>query len=195
MKKLLQIIGQSPMLRTHILWGIAVSIVFVLGMIIGVSIKTTTYIKDLDDGAEYAKCIRVLDGDTIEVIWLGNTERVRILGIDAPETRRGRSLTSQADLLKMDPEFLLRYGNISTKIVENWLLNRPVRLIFPGDEVKRDSFGRLLCYVEQQGLDIGERMLLGGNAIIYESQHPRMETYQLFQAEAQKQRRGIWRNL
>jgi len=183
------------MLRTHILWGIGTAIALVIGMIIGVSIQSPTQDKEKRDRPELAQCVRAVDGDTIEVEWLGNTERVRILGIDAPETRRGQSLKAQAELLSMDPEFLLRYGDIARTIVENWLLDRPVRLIFPDDEVVRDSFGRLLCYVEQQGVDIGERLLLGGNAIIYEAEHPRMDTYQLFQAESQKQRRGIWRNL
>ncbi len=95
----------------------------------------------------------------------------------------------------MDPEFLLRYGDIATKAVENLVLDRKVRLVFPEGEVLRDNFGRLLCYVEIQGMDIGERLLLWGHAIVYEAPHPREETYKLFQEEATKQRRGIWRKL
>ncbi len=38
-------------------------------------------------------------------------------------------------------------------------------------------------------------LLLGGNAMIYEAPHPREEAYELFQQEAQQQRRGIWRNM
>lgn len=178
------------------MWALVAVIMLFGGMIIGYTLKPVEYVTAEDDGEmPLALCVRVLDGDTIEVEWMGNTERVRVLGIDAPETRRTKTLRAQADQLDMDPEFLLRYGGIATKTVENWVLDRKVRLIFPEDQVLRDSFGRLLCYVELQGTDIGERLLLWGNAIIYEAPHPREEAYKLFQEEAKKQRRGIWRNL
>lgn len=191
-----QIIAHSRAGRLHVLWAITSLILLFLGMIIGHSITKPIYIDADDDGsAPLALCTRVLDGDTIEVEWQGQTERVRVLGIDAPETRRTRSLFAQAKSVNVDPEYMLQYGDVARKIMTNWVLDRRVRLVFAGDEIQRDSFGRLLCYIEQQGTDIGARLLLGGNAIIYEADHPRMDTYRLFEEEAKKQRRGIWRNL
>lgn len=189
-------LAHSRIGRIHFLWGVFSLIVLFLGLIIGYGLRKPVYVADSDDDTPpLAQCIRVLDGDTIEVEWMGQKERVRLLGIDAPETRRTRGLTAQAKQLQMDKNYLLQYGDVARKIVTNWILDRPVRLVFAGDNVQRDNFGRLLCYVEQQGADIGERLLLGGNAITYNADHPRMDTYQLFQAEAQKQRRGIWRNM
>jgi micrococcal nuclease len=189
-------LGDSHELRVHTIWTIVAVTLFAAGMLLGVKMARPTYeVSSEEEDFPLAICKRVLDGDTIEVIWMGNDERVRMLGIDAPETRRTRSLRAQAEQLSMDPEFLLRYGEIATRTVENWLFDRKVRLVFPEGRILRDNFGRLLCYVELQGTDIGERLLLGGNAITYEAPHPREEAYKLFQAEAQKQRRGIWRNL
>lgn len=185
----------SQTARIHILWMIACLIMLFSGLIGGYSLRPKVYVVEEDEGTPPALCVRVLDGDTIEVEWMGQSERVRILGIDAPETRRTRTLREQAKLLSLDEDYVLRYGENARMIVNNWLLERKVRLVFPGDEINRDNFGRLLCYVELQGTDIGERLLLGGNAIIYDSDHPRRETYKLFQGEAQKNRRGIWRNL
>jgi endonuclease YncB( thermonuclease family) len=34
-----------------------------------------------------ARCIRVIDGDTLEVIWKGETNAVRLVGVEAPEIR------------------------------------------------------------------------------------------------------------
>ena len=187
-------LGAARTVRCNALWALVTLMAFVGGLIIGTLTARTTYVPQEDEGWPLALCTRVIDGDTIVVKWMGNEERVRILGIDAPEVRRTRSLRAQAELLKMEPEFLLRYGDIATKTVENWLLNRSVRLVFPEDRILRDNFGRLLCYVELQGTDIGERLLLGGNAIVYDAPHPRAEAYQLFQKEAQQQRRGVWRN-
>ena len=192
----LQKLGESHLARIHSVWAIVAGIMLFGGMIIGYVLKPTEYVMPEEDGAfPLALCTRVIDGDTIVVEWMGNEERVRVLGIDAPETRRTRTLRAQAEQLEMDQEFLLRYGDIATKTVENWVLDRKVRLVFPEDQVLRDNFGRLLCYVELQGTDIGERLLLWGNAIVYEAPHPREEAYKLFQAEAMNQRRGIWRNL
>lgn len=187
-------LGEAEALRRNVLWTLLTLIAFAGGLVIGALTAKPTYVPQEDDGWPLALCTRVIDGDTIVVEWMGNEERVRILGIDAPETRRTRSLRAQAEMLEMDPELLLRYGDIATKTVENWLLNRSVRLIFPEDQVLRDNFGRLLCYVELQGTDIGERLLLGGNAVVYDAPHPRAEAYSLFQKEAQQQQRGIWRN-
>ncbi len=189
-------LGESRAALVHTVWAIVATIMLFGGMIVGYVIKPVEYaVQEEEDGFPPALCTRVIDGDTIVVEWMGNKERVRVLGIDTPETRRTRGLREQAELLDMDPEFLLQYGDIATKAVENFVLNRKVRLIFPEDEVRRDNFGRLLCYVEIQGMDIGERLLLWGHAIVYDAPHPREEAYLLFQAEAQKQRRGIWRNL
>ncbi len=67
------------------------------GMIIGYVIKPTEYKMPDDDGSfPPAHCTRVIDGDTMVVQWMGNEERVRVLGIDAPETRRTRTLRAQA---------------------------------------------------------------------------------------------------
>lgn len=194
MAKWLQQLGEASAARTHTIWTLLTLIGFLSGLVLGYTIRQPEADKATDDSVPLALCTRVLDGDTVEVEWMGNTEHVRILGIDAPETRRTSSLRSQAERLEMDPEFLLQYGDVAKKTVEMWLLDRRVRLVFPDDEVLRDSFGRLLAYVELQETDIGERLLLGGNAIVYEAEHPREEAYLLFQAEAQKQQRGIWRN-
>lgn len=140
-----------------------------------------------------AQCIKVLDGDTIRVLWQGTEEDVRILGIDCPETRNGKKLTEQSQTLHLKKEYVLNYGKIAKKTTSSWLLNRDVSLVFPNDEVKRDSFGRLLCYVEDQGVDIGERLLAGGNAFLWDSEHPRRDTYQLLETEAQRQKKGVWR--
>jgi micrococcal nuclease len=191
----IQLAPKPQLHRIHILWTLFTMIAFVSGMLVGARIMQSRIPETETEDASLALCTRVVDGDTIEVMWNGIEERVRMLGIDAPETRRTRSLRAQAEILNMDTEFLLQYGAVATQIVERWILNRNVRLVFPNNEVQRDAFGRLLCYVEFNDTDIGERLLLGGNAITYEATHPREETYRLFQLESQNQRRGIWRNL
>ena len=73
--------------------------------------------------------VRVVDGDTIRVIYRGKEERVRLLCIDTPE--KGRAGFEEA-------------AQAMRRLVEG----RTVRLEFeePGVE-KRDRYGRLLAYV------------------------------------------------
>lgn len=184
--------------RIHLLWAVAAVALFVAGLLIGRGTRSPkTPDSDLSNTVpapgNLVKCIKVLDGDTIRVKWRGNIEDVRILGIDCPETKHGKKLTQQAQSLRLKKEYVLNYGKIARSTTENWLLNRDVNLVFPGDKVQRDSFGRLLAYVEEHGVDIGERLLSGGNAFLWDSEHPRRDTYELLESEAKKKRKGVWR--
>ena len=75
----------------------------------------------------------IVDGDTIDVVFDGQVERVRLIGIDTPETKRPDT----------DIEC---YGPEATAFIETLLpIGTPVRI--ERDTVNRDDFGRLLGYV------------------------------------------------
>jgi micrococcal nuclease len=85
-----------------------------------------------EPGSATAYVTRVVDGDTIEVRLDGDTEDVRYIGVDTPET------------VKPDAPvqcFGLRASRFNHRLVEH----RRVRLVF-GIE-RRDVYGRLLAYV------------------------------------------------
>lgn len=75
----------------------------------------------------------VVDGDTIDAIVDGREERVRLIGIDTPETKKPNSPIEC-------------HGPEATAFTE-WLLpvGTPIRI--ERDTVNRDDFGRLLGYV------------------------------------------------
>lgn len=77
----------------------------------------------------------VIDGDTVDVIVDGREERVRLTGIDTPETAR-RDTGAPAEC----------FGDEATAFTETLLpVGTPVRL--ERDIVGRDDYGRLLAYV------------------------------------------------
>lgn len=81
---------------------------------------------------EWALVTRVVDGDTVEVILAGRTEKVRYIGVDAPESVKPGAA----------PEC---YGKESSERNRELVLGREVRLV--RDVSERDRYGRLLRYV------------------------------------------------
>jgi micrococcal nuclease len=91
----------------------------------------------------------VVDGDTLEVTWGGRRERVRLLGVDTPET--------------VDPNRPVGcYGPEAAAFTHRRLQGRTVRLLF--DRQRRDRFGRLLAYLEVDGRRFNDELLAGGYA-------------------------------
>ena len=75
----------------------------------------------------------VIDGDTIDAIIDGREERVRLIGIDTPETKK--------------PDTPIEcYGPEATAFTES-LLPVGTAIRIERDTVNRDDFGRLLGYV------------------------------------------------
>lgn len=75
----------------------------------------------------------VIDGDTIDAIIDGREDRVRLIGIDTPETKKPNTPIEC-------------YGPEATAFTESLLpVGTPIRI--ERDTVNRDDFGRLLGYV------------------------------------------------
>lgn len=124
--------------------------------------------------------VRVVDGDTIVVEMPDGTgERVRYIGVDAPESPReeapGERLAAEA---RSHNEALLHSG--------------PLRLRF--DVRERDDCGRILAYVWAGSVFVNHRMVLDGFATAVS--YPPNLTYQSQLMDAQQQARragvGVW---
>ena len=75
----------------------------------------------------------VIDGDTIDAIIDGREERIRLIGIDTPETKKPNTPIEC-------------FGPEATAFTESLLpVGTPIRI--ERDTVNRDDFGRLLGYV------------------------------------------------
>lgn len=125
----------------------------------------------------YVSVVRVHDGDTISVILNGKREKVRLIGIDAPELDQ-RPWGSKA---KKHLEKLMG--------IANWI----VSLEF--DAERRDKYGRLLCYVLTSDKKmINLQMLEEGYAMLF-TVPPNVkyiDKLRKAQYEARQQRLGIW---
>jgi micrococcal nuclease len=99
-----------------------------------------------------ARVVDVVDGDTIDVELGDATERVRLLGIDTPET-----VKPDAPVECFGPEASAR-----TKA----LLPHDTAVVLQRDQEARDRFGRLLAYVWRRadGLFVNRSLVADGYA-------------------------------
>jgi micrococcal nuclease len=117
----------------------------------------------------------VVDGDTLRARIGGSTERVRLVGVDAPE--RGEC-------------HFVR----STELLRKLALDKVVSIQGDSSQRRRDRFGRLLAYVVlQDGIDAGEVLLQRGAAVVFETRPPfaRREAYAAAQAKAASAAAGL----
>ena len=103
----------------------------------------------------YGKCVKVYDGDTIHIVaplFNGVISRfkIRIYGIDCPEIRTKDVNEKQA-------------GHIAKKILSDRILNQIIQCY----DVGQDKYGRILCKIKHENVEIHEFMLDTGFACEY----------------------------
>ena len=132
--------------------------------------------------ASNALVVGVVDGDTIDAVVDGRRERIRLIGIDTPET------------LKADTPVEC-YGPEASARTEALLpASTPIRL--ERDIEPRDAFGRLLAYVYRatDGLFVNLHLVAGGFArpLPFEPNTAHADTLAGAAASARSQSLGLW---
>ena len=124
--------------------------------------------------------VRVVDGDTIVMRFAGGAEeRVRLIGIDAPET----SYPDQA---------VERMGRAATARISELLARGPLEL--ERDVEERDQYGRLLAYVWAGQVFVNLELVREGFASVF-TVPPNVRYAEEFlgaQHEAREEERGLW---
>jgi len=115
------------------------------------------------------KVIRVLDGDTIEVLQDKNPVRIRLANIDAPEKKQA-------------------FGRWSTNQLKGLVAAQPVMVTY----TQTDRYGRIIGNVfTTNGTQASRFMVQSGAAWVYE-RYNTDKALPALQREAQTQKRGLW---
>ncbi|RYL93112.1 nuclease [Sporolactobacillus sp. THM7-4] len=128
-----------------------------------------------------ARVIKVVDGDTIDVSYLGKVTTVRMLLIDTPETHHPR--------LGVQP-----YGPEASRYAHQLMDGKTVRLEL-AENGGHDKYGRLLAYVYVGGKSVEELQLARGFARVAYVIPPNtkyVDRYRAVEAQAKKKKLGIW---
>lgn len=132
---------------------------------------------------------RVVDGDTLSV----SGENVRLIGIDAPESRESDHLFRElrrigANNRQQDMQWL---GTESTRFLQAAV---GLRCWLEYDANQRDQYGRILAYIHlDNGTVLNEAILYQGYAKVYLGENFRyIKRYIQLQNEAQRRGQGLW---
>jgi micrococcal nuclease len=128
------------------------------------------------------KINKVIDGDTIEVLIGDKIEKVRLIGINTPET--------------VDPRRPVQcFGKESSDKAKEILNGKKVKLESDPTQSDRDEFGRLLRYVYlEDGTFVNKIMIQAGYAFEYTYQTPYKyrDEFLKSQIQASDQKLGLW---
>jgi len=156
------------------------------------SILIVLFLYSLSNAQDVVRIKRVVDGDTL---LLTNGEKVRLIGIDAPESKLNPRAEKQGEMEGKDLKTIISMGKRATKFVQD--------LVRPGDQVKieydaekRDKYGRLLGYVYLfNGKMLNEEILKAGYANLL-THPPNLKYQDVFlkaYREARENGRGLWK--
>lgn len=118
--------------------------------------------------------VKISDGDTLSFRLQGENMRVRLVGIDAPESKQ-------------------RYGRESTVQLKRCLQGKDIKIIYK----KKDSYGRLLGKLMVDGRDCNYNQVVNGAAWWYEEFSNEQDAidrqkYNLAQNYAKSTKLGLW---
>ncbi|MEK7571229.1 MAG: thermonuclease family protein [Patescibacteria group bacterium] len=137
---------------------------------------------EIDKGVP-ATVLKVIDGDTIEVDIQGSKQKIRIIGINTPES--------------VDPRRPVEcFGKEAAGAAKQKLTGQVVQLKTDPTQDDRDKYGRLLRYVwtDAGKTDFGAWMIKNGYAYeyTYSTPHTYQDDYRQLQNEAEVANQGLW---
>lgn len=127
---------------------------------------------------------RAVDGDTLQ---LSNGEKVRLIGIDTPESSNNSKIRRDAKRTGRDAKEIIRMGKDSAAFTRDLVQGKNVMLEF--DVRQRDKYGRLLAYVFlEDGTFVNAEIIKAGYAQTMTI--PPNVKYQELLSKLQKEARG-----
>ncbi len=130
----------------------------------------------------YYNVIKVTDGDTIHIEMNGKDEKVRLIGINTPET--------------VDPRRTVEcFGKEASERMKEIAGGKIVRLEYDDTQSLRDAYDRLLAYVYlEDGQMLNRKMIAEGYAYEYTYLEPYkyQNEFRQLQTLARTSERGLW---
>lgn len=126
---------------------------------------------------------RFVDGDTIAVNMNGKTEKIRMIGVDTPETHKPNTPVQC-------------YGPAAAAFTKNSLTDKKFRLVSDSKSTDRDRYDRLLRYVVlSDGTNFNQKLIEQGYGFYYPYfPFTKSDDFAASQVLAKETARGLWGN-
>lgn len=131
-----------------------------------VASSTSTYATETYEGT----VIKVLDGDTIDILSDGQPLRIRLAQIDAPEKAQA-------------------FGKVSRQNLADLVAGRFVQI----EAIDVDKYKRIIGRVEIAGRDVSAEQVRAGMAWVYRKYATDSSLYAL-ESRAKAEQRGLWQD-
>jgi len=95
---------------------------------------------------EPARIMRIINGDTLTILYQGKWEEIKLLGLDMPETTLNDRVYEKALKTSTTPAAIINRGLAGREFVKKYL-QYGSQIWIEFDVQKRDRFSRLLGYV------------------------------------------------
>lgn len=141
----------------------------------------TSCIAKTDISTNAYKVKRVVDGDTFVINYNGKDEKVRLIGVDTPESVKPNSPVEH-------------YGKEASNFTKKLINNQYVKLEF--DVQQRDKYGRLLAYVYLKDNRMLNKILLEEGYACIMTIPPNVKYADEFlklQKTARENKKGLWK--
>ena len=146
--------------------------------------KASTSIPNIDSNIKY-EVVKVVDGDTFEIKVENQIIKVRMIGVDTPET--------------VDPRKALQcFGKQASDKTKELITGHSVALQTDPTQGMTDKFGRVLAYVyRDDGLFINQFLIENGYAheYTYNTPYQKQKDFKSFEKKAREGELGLWGSL
>jgi micrococcal nuclease len=146
-------------------------------------------------GIESVTVKRVVDGDTLKIIYQGEEESVRLIGIDTPESKRNKKARKDAGRSGKDVEQITAMGKEAARYMRT-IAREGDRVTIEFDVQKRDKYRRLLGYVYlENGRMLNEEIIKAGYAspMTFPPNVKYQDRFLKLYKEAREAKRGLFR--
>ena len=130
----------------------------------------------------YYRVVKVVDGDTLDVLMNGKPVRLRLIGLDTPET--------------VDPRKPVQcFGKAASDTAKEMLAGKTVRLEYDASQGMSDKYSRTLVYVFlADGTNFNKYMISEGygHEYTYNLPYKYQREFKAAEKNAREQKKGLW---
>lgn len=182
--------------NSHVKKKVAIIIIFALMLLVGDNISIRVPQEALvasttpsgvpssleESQLDLVTVVRVVDGDTIIVDINGKNEKIRLIGVDTPET--------------VDPRKPVQcFGKEASTFTKNLLEGKQVRLEGDSSQGDRDKYGRLLRYVFLPDDTFVNKEIITqgyGHEYTYRIPYHYQKDFKTAERSARSSQKGLW---